>query len=288
MPLRDERGQHAELIELAILAEQHIAIGVAGRQQHVAAPLVDRESGGDAHIQRVRIAMIADARAHIELHAFELALALEVDDAGHRVRAVHRGRAAGDRLDAFEDELRNQIDVDDRVRVRQRQAPAVEQHEVARLAQAAQVERGASRERDGADRALRLALHELRQLIQRVLDVDRAGLRDGRFAECHDRTGRRIVRSRDARARDHHLLETLARPAALGSAACPSAAPDVSMAMIDTVPAAAVVLMRIDPPVTRDDVVCAPRIVRARSDGKFLRVYELVRLCQAALTGGTR
>ena len=207
--MTNESGQHAQLIEVAIAAPQDIAIGIPGRQQHVAASLGYLEAGGNAVVRGVRIPSIADARAHIELNALEVIAALEVDDAGHGVGAIHRRCAARDRFDAAKNELRDQVHVDDRIRVGQRQAPAIEQHQVARFAQSAQVERRATRERHRADRALRLALNELRQLIQRILDVDRAGLRDLFLAKRHDRAGRGIVRSRDARARHHDLFHFL-------------------------------------------------------------------------------
>src|SRR5687767_7538909 len=73
--------------------------------------------------------------------------------------------------------------------------------------------------------------------------------------------------------------------AAGSSAAWPRAAPDVTMAMMDTVPAAAVVLMRIDPPVTADDSVRAPLLAARLARSILSAVYELVRLCQAG-TGG--
>ena len=116
----------------------------------------------------------------------------------------------------LEDELRNQVDVDHRIRVRQRQAPAIEQHEIACFTQTTQVERRASRERDGADGARRLALHELRQLIHRLFDVDRAALRDGFFAVRHDGAGRGKVRTRDARAGDHDFIDLDGLGAGLG------------------------------------------------------------------------
>ncbi len=126
--------------------------------------------------------------------------ALEIDHTGHRVRAVHRGSTAGDRLDAREDELRNQVDVDDGIRIRQRQAPAVEQHEISCFTETTQVERRASRERHSADRARRLPLHELRQLVHRLFDIDGAALSDGFLAVRHDRARRGKVGARDARA----------------------------------------------------------------------------------------
>ena len=47
----DERGQHAELVEVAVLAPQHIAIRVARGQQHIAAPFGDGEAAGDSDIE---------------------------------------------------------------------------------------------------------------------------------------------------------------------------------------------------------------------------------------------
>ena len=79
--------------------------------------------------------------------------------------------------------------------------------EISCFAETTQVERGASRERHGADGARRLALHELRQLIHRLFDVDRAALRDGFFAVRHDGAGRGEVRTRDARAGDDDFID---------------------------------------------------------------------------------
>ena len=75
----------------------------------------------------------------VDRRAFEIVLQDEVDDAADRVRAVHGRRAARDRLDALDRGRRNRVHVDDH-RALTGMPAAVDQHQVAVRAEAAQVD----------------------------------------------------------------------------------------------------------------------------------------------------
>ncbi len=130
--LTDERGRCQQVEERhAILAEQVAAIGVADRQQRVAAAFRECGTECERRLGLRAIALLRVAVLHVEGRAFEMIQRDEVDDAGHRVRAVHGRSAAGDRLHARQNRVGHQVDVDRAEDVRERQAPAVEQHQVA-------------------------------------------------------------------------------------------------------------------------------------------------------------
>ena len=128
----------------------------------------------------------------------------------------------------LEDELRNQIDVDDGIRIRQRQAPPIEQHEIARLAEAAQIQRRASRERHGAD-VLASGPARTAATGSAPFDVDRAGSARSLLRRT-SRSGlvEEIVRARDARTGDHDLLDFREPSSAPGAAVRRRAARDRS------------------------------------------------------------
>ena len=71
------------------------------------------------------------ARLEVHVDAFEVVPQDEVDDAGHRVRAVDGRSAARDRLDALDRGRRNRVDVDDQSSVRRLSATPVDEHESA-------------------------------------------------------------------------------------------------------------------------------------------------------------
>ncbi len=156
----------------------------------------------------------------VEVDALEVLLENEVDDTRDRVRAVHRRRAARDHLDALDRRRRNRVQVDRHRGVDRHRAIAVEQHEVAIGSEPAKAQRGrAGRGRRarvdelavGHLRVARGRGNELRQLIQRVLDRDRALLLERRRVDRLDRAVGLVVAPHDARARDDDLFRLLLR-----------------------------------------------------------------------------
>ena len=112
---------------------------IAERQHHIAAAVV--EIGADRGIgaEDVAVALLGDLLAGGHLDAREIAAGDEVDHARHRVGAVGHRRAAGQRVDALDQRQRNVVEVDAADRARGNDALAVEQDEVAEIAEAAKV-----------------------------------------------------------------------------------------------------------------------------------------------------
>ena len=206
--LADERGRRQQI------EERHAVLAVAARRDRCnratasawpppSANVVPNAS--DALVCE-QIALLGVAVLRIEARAFEMIERDEVDDAGHRVRAIHGRGAAGDRLHARQDRVRHQIDVDGAEDVRERQPPPSSSTRL-RL----------------APRACRLTVawppvpcpplpaaarrRELRQLIERRFDRDRAALLQALDRRDHDRARRLAVRIGDQRAGDDHFLE---------------------------------------------------------------------------------
>ena len=85
------------------------------------------------------VVAVGDAGLRVNVEAFEVVLQNEVHDAGDGVGAVDGRRAARDDLDALDHRFREQVDVDSAEPIRRHHPAAVEQHERALRAQAAQV-----------------------------------------------------------------------------------------------------------------------------------------------------
>ncbi len=77
---------------------------------------------------------------HVCTNAVEGPDCPEIDDARHCVRAIDGGGAARDRIDAFDDRVGKNVDVDVAADVGDRQSLAVEQNQVAIGAQAMKVD----------------------------------------------------------------------------------------------------------------------------------------------------
>ena len=81
----------------------------------------------------------------VSVDAGEIALGDEVDDARHRVRAVGGAGAAGQHVDAIDQRQRDVVEIDAPSRFGGHDARAVEQDDVAVVAEAAKIdERGAA------------------------------------------------------------------------------------------------------------------------------------------------
>ena len=142
----------------------------------------------------------------IEFDALKIAPQLEVDDTGEGVRAVDRGGAASDHLDALDQHRWNDIDVDDPGAVRRHQPPPVEQHQGGGRGQSAQRE-VALTSVTGVIRRAAEGRDELWKPIQHALHCNRRGLLETRGANRHDRAGGCEIRSSDSRARDDDFFQ---------------------------------------------------------------------------------
>ncbi len=126
------------------------------------------------------------------IEALEILLQDEVHDAGDGVGAVHRRGAAGDDFHALDRRGGDRVDVDDEQGVGGLRAAAVDQHEIAIGAEAAQVQRrGAGCLTGACLRAgdeLVVAGNELRKLLQHRFDRSRGRLfeRIGRHGDDRD------------------------------------------------------------------------------------------------------
>jgi hypothetical protein len=98
-----------------------------------------------------------------------------VDDAGDGVRAVDRRCAAGDDFDPLDEVRRDVVDVDDRrARHARHEPPAIDQHQRARIAEIAKVDRryAVTGRQEVAVRAAEAGNADLGKLCQQVLRVD--------------------------------------------------------------------------------------------------------------------
>ncbi len=86
------------------------------------------------------IAVSGDTALRDTPEALELLVEDEVDHAGHGVRAVDRGGAAGHHVHALHQQLRQRVHVDRAVRRGRRHARAIQQNQGADRAEAAQIE----------------------------------------------------------------------------------------------------------------------------------------------------
>ena len=147
-----------------------------------------------------------------DLDALEVLLHDEVDDAGHRVRAVHGRCAAGEDVDALDHLRRDLVDVRGRGcrgDAAVRHAPAVDQHQRAGRAEAAQVQ--CCRAGRGVRHRDVLRRKSLRQLVDEVLDAGDALRHDIRRGDLRDGCRRLEVRGANARTRDDDLTQVFLR-----------------------------------------------------------------------------
>ncbi len=191
---RDER-------QIPGLAVHDVALG----QLEIARP----HQVGDVAVAVVLI----EAVLRIDAHAFEVVVHDEVHDTGDGIGAVYGGCAARQHFDTLDQRGRNLVEIRRcravLRRVARHQPAVVDQHQRALRTEIAQVDGR------GAGRAVRDVAAEvgerLRQVVDQVLDARDALDLHGFRADRGDRTDAGEVRLRDARARDHHLLNARIR-----------------------------------------------------------------------------
>ena len=212
------RGQRAGRIIAAAL-QDGVELAVGGIGHDVAAAVVEggahgeaevvgaavgRVAGREAEIAAVellddliagRIVMLVEAVLGVGPEPLELGVHDEVDDAGDGVRAVDRRCAAGQHIDPAHDRGRDEVDVGDGHGLRRiagLETAAVDQHQGARGAEVAKIDRR------GAGRAVgdvaALAGEGLRQRVDQILGAGRARKPDFLAVEDGDRARRGEVR----------------------------------------------------------------------------------------------
>ena len=179
--------------------------------------LGDRQAEAGQVLAGVAVALlvVVEAVLVVDLHAFEVLLHDEVDDAGDGVRAVHRRGAAGDHVDPVDQGRGDVVQVGDfRAGVARHQALAIDEDEGASRAEIAQVGGGGAVGAVG--RALGLAGEGGGQVVDEGLDVRRAAEPDLGAGDRGQGADAGEVRLRDARAGDDQLLNRGAARAARG------------------------------------------------------------------------
>nr|GEU28066.1 hypothetical protein [Tanacetum cinerariifolium] len=122
---------------------QRIGRGLANAQHDVAASFVEAGAHGDVGAAALGVVVVGGAavrRGGVE--AGEVTLEVKVDDAGHGVGAVGHRRAAGQQVHPAQQGDGNRVGVHRAVQAERHQAAAVDQHQRAVGAQAAQVHSG--------------------------------------------------------------------------------------------------------------------------------------------------
>jgi hypothetical protein len=148
---------------------------------------------------------------HVEPHAAEIRPGLEIDHARDGIGTIYGRSAARDRLHVLDQARGDGVDVDGEVVGRRHQPAAIQQHQVAVVTNAAQVQRRGTR---ATRRRVRVELAgtrsgELRQGPQLGLDGEVCSLLEQFCADCHYRSVRLVIAAHDARTGDHYRGELL-------------------------------------------------------------------------------
>ena len=201
--------------ELPFGVRYELAIGIADEPDHRPASAGEVRSRGQPGLVLPAVAAIGLAPGPVDLDAVKLGLELEIDDAGERIRAIHRGGAPGDDLDAVNERWRDDVDVGDAVAVRGHQPFPVEEYQRRRGTKAAQGKVGLPTvEIKGTG----MSRDELGERVDGRLDGAGADSLEQLLRYRDDRTCRVEVRARDAGAGDEDLLGSCRAPTPMASA----------------------------------------------------------------------
>ena len=177
-----------------------VALGVIDVEGGVAATVGEIATHQQVGVESAAVAGLVDAIIGVCFHAGKVALGHEVDDAGDRVRTIDGGTAARHDFDMIDQARRNGVEIDDLVGVIGDVATAIDQHQGAVGAQAAQVGRGHAAARIVGCR--RRAGDQLGQVVDNRFDVDLAA--ELQFLRADDRDRRCLLQvgAGDARTGD--------------------------------------------------------------------------------------
>src|SRR5258705_13648437 len=161
---------------------------------------------------RVAVIMLVEAGLAIEPDPGEIGVDDEVDEAGDGFRAISRGSAAGQHLDALDQRGGDEVKVGRlarAVRVTRGQPATVDQRQGALRTEVTKIDFG------GAGRAVRhargLRSANRRQLVEEILDAGRAGQLDVLARDHRDRRRRGQIYLRNARTRYDDVGRAAAR-----------------------------------------------------------------------------
>jgi hypothetical protein len=151
------------------------------------------------------------------MKSVQIVLEDEVDHAGDGIRSVDRRSPTRDDIDPFDEGGRNRVHIDfrDLAGVAGDPAPAVHQHQCAHAAEPPQIQRRAAAARIVG--RVRKSRDDLREAVQRLLDIGDAGQAEALGVDRLSRAGADQVRRRDTRAGDDQRLLVTGRFLALGS-----------------------------------------------------------------------
>src|SRR5690606_20050294 len=155
----------------------------------------------------VTVAFLGQPVLAVEIEAFEVVLHDEVDDTRNGVRAVRRGSAARDDLDAFNEGCGNGVRIDNCAAAGlAHRTTTVDQHQVPVRTEPAQVDERAT----ARTRVVRLRTdvrRDLGQGVEVVIEGYMAADFQRRLVDRVNRAFRDSVTFRDARTRDGNFLE---------------------------------------------------------------------------------
>ena len=126
--------------EIARTLIDRIGLLIAERQDGIALVLGEVRTERQVAAEVTAIAAPGDLVGGRRLDTLEIVARDEVDDAGDRIGTVGGGRAAGQRIDPLDQRERNVVEIDAAIEIGRRDAVAVEQHDVAEVAEPAQID----------------------------------------------------------------------------------------------------------------------------------------------------
>ncbi len=150
--------------------------------------------------------MLVPGLLGIDFHALEIIAHDEVDDAGDGVGTIDRRRTAGDHFDAFDQRGRDGVDIGGKVRTGNGKAPPIDQDQIARRTEVAQVQRRRADRLAGLNRVGRRTVELRTGKLRRVGQQDVEVLRPAKlqFLLVEDGHGRRRLETAIGQARPGH------------------------------------------------------------------------------------
>ena len=189
----------------AVIPADAVLLGPGGGTQDVRTAGEQRHAGGEFLLVLEAVGIHRDTGVGVVLHTGEVLVENEVGHAGDGVGTVHGRGAAGDHVNAGNQRLGENGDVDRAVLAGDRHAHAVEQHQGAVGAEVAQVQERAAAVTTGVARvAAGRAVLEDGQLVQAVHQVGGGGFQQLLRADHGQRGRRRGGILQNARTGDGH------------------------------------------------------------------------------------
>ena len=199
------RRPPATIERAALAACHHAPVGIAARQHDMAAPPGKLGPINRANVRFGAIAMLGNAGLARNLQPVEPVAQAKIHHARYRVRAIYRRSAAGGNLHLVDGDGGNGVYIHHPARRSHWQPHAIQQHQIALLAQPAQVHRGIAPATQRV--VVGIGPHAKHgQLRQCRLDIDLNAKLQILGRGGHHRGRRCLVGARDAGAGDHDIL----------------------------------------------------------------------------------